>query len=133
MAQRLIASEEADNAYAIVTKPPETIFMHFNNRGKLILFDAHWRQDLNGSHFLIFDDEFNAEKYLKTWWPFQDLSVGFDDLFAQQINLCEISFFKLKQNANPSQQSDLEKMKIELQNISKTMERQWNRSYGQKQ
>merc|ERR1711933_317934 len=81
-------------------------------------------------HFLVFDNVFNAERYLKKLWPYQHLGAGFNDLRAQQINMCDITLFKLKMDANPSLTPDLQRMGIELKKIGVSLEEKWHKSYG---
>lgn len=83
----------------VITKPPETILMHyfFNNdeylNGKFILYDSHPRPNLTGAHFLIFESNAKALKYLQELYPFVELGPEFQNLIAQQTNLCDARYF----------------------------------------
>jgi len=109
----------------ILTNPPESIFLYLSsnqnqqNRIEYIIYDSHPRPylGLKCSHFLIFENEKNILQYLKELYPYVDLGDDSEDLASQLLNMCDATFLQLKENANPSQNPDLEEMKQELTKI----------------
>eukprot|EP01084_Bolivina_argentea_P216625 367976_1 len=79
---KIIGKEFRSEVSCVVTKPPETVFIHFyfpllgTNEGELgiiqpLIFDSHTRteRDLHGAHMLRFEDIDSFEKYLTLLWP----------------------------------------------------------------
>ena len=116
---------------AVLTKPPETIFMHYDFKIDIIyIYDSHPRPQLDGSHFLVFKERKCVEKYLQSMWPYQHLGAGFRDLRSQLINMLDVTLFQLKAGAKPSRTPNLELMGLELATIGVSLEEKWQQTYG---
>eukprot|EP01084_Bolivina_argentea_P039445 72902_1 len=122
-------SSTTNSVSAVLTKPPETLFMHLNDENRFYIYDSHPRTKLNGSHFLVFNKRKNVELYLKQLWPYHNLGAGFDDLRSQQINMLDVCLFQLKSGVTPSQQPNIQLMSNELLKVGVTLENKWQKNY----
>ena len=89
---------------AIITKPPESVFVHakfdkIKDEFIYILYDSHPRTEraLHGSHFLIFKDMYRFTDYLKLLFPYNYMFDNeFEQMTVQQFNCADVSMLKLK-------------------------------------
>ncbi len=100
---------------AVLTSPPETIFMHRTNEGQYIIFDSHPRTGLLAGHFLLFKSWKAAKMYLQVLWPYIVFEgAGFNNLYANKMNMLNFTLLQLNDHAQPSKQADTKKMGSEL-------------------
>ena len=123
-------SSTTNSVSAVLTKPPETIFIHMIKKGNIYIYDSHPRPQLNGSHFLIFNNRKHVERYLQSMWPYQRLGAGFDDLRSQLINMLDVTLLQLKSGAKPSKKPNLEIMGLELSKVGVSLEKKWQDTFG---
>eukprot|EP01083_Nonionella_stella_P220000 787543_1 len=124
----------------VVTKPPETIFIHFHfpllgvdgrfDITQPMLFDSHTRteRDIFGAHILRFEDIVSFETYLKLLWP--EIPMGDNPtMYENQVNTVNIDVITLDPNLRKKPLLNVNQLQGEFDALSSKM----NQSYNQRE
>jgi len=125
MAQELVA-----DISCVVTKPPETIFVHFcfpfldkNDYSYCtpLLFDSHARPErgLRGAHMLRFENFASFYDYLSMLWPKVPMDAD-ANLLQTQVNIVNIDVITLDANLRRKPKLNLKKLQQEFDALAAT-------------